>query len=409
MMRLATPTTTPVSRLAPRLLVVAGVVALALLMMASVADGDEIRLNGRAKTAADTVTLADLADLTGSRAEALAGVTVATFEPHQNEIRLSIHALRKTLNEQDVHWGLLSLSGYQQCTITRIAGASESDDDAPAPRRVIRIRGDANQKQDDQQQDGSKQDAARRAVDFNAATVAGLIQRTLATGIEAPRADIVFEFNTRDRDWLNQRASASTGTDSGTGAASRWDVTPIGDRKLGRRLVDVRRYEGRTIVESRRLMVDVAVRMNAIVIRQSVTRGGIFTVDDLETREILLDDESQPIATIDRAIGQQATSLLRAGVVLCHDHLATPTLVERGRTMIVHVFIGGLVVRRELTAMTDGALDDVIPARGDDRKSTLMVRVTGRNQGVVESAALAAQPSSAAEASTTTPSFNGRS
>jgi flagella basal body P-ring formation protein FlgA len=128
--------------------------------------------------------------------------------------------------------------------------------------------------------------------------------------------------------------------------------------------LQVRVYQGDTLVVSETLRAKVSVRRSVLVATKDVLRGA--AIDDSNAR---LDDRWLPMSNIagnaqalsampeDGAVAKLA---LRAGQLVGGRHIALPLLVEKGDIVSVDCVRDGLVVRASLRATQDGRLHDVI-------------------------------------------------
>jgi hypothetical protein len=80
---------------------------------AQVSLGDEITLKGsvRLKEGAETVRLADIAELTGPNAQRFAETSVAEVSDSAEAIEITVRQVRSRLDDAGAHWGLIQLNG----------------------------------------------------------------------------------------------------------------------------------------------------------------------------------------------------------------------------------------------------------------------------------------------------------
>lgn len=351
-----------------RHLMVGAMAALLVMIVCPAALADAIRLHDEMGVSSESVTLVQVAELTGERVERWGETVVGRFAG-RDEIVITLDDVRRALNERaEVNWGLVTIRGHQRCRVIRLDPVPVPVSDVGADTQVAR---------------GGWSDAA-----VSGSAVASNIDQSIVAGDEATlrerieaviselagvaRDDLRIEFRRFDQ----RRLSETTWTE-------RFEVEPRAASAIGRVPLTVRRYRGGQPMETFTLTADVQRRAEAVVVTRHLGRGDRFSADALERREVWLDDQRQPLAEPELVIGQQTASAIRPGSVVYPEDVRSPELVRRGELVTVRAVSGGLVVRTVGRAAEAGSLDETIRVRNEGSRETFHATVTGRREAVV--------------------------
>lgn len=337
-------------------LVIIGVVFLILVAVAQLfAAGPashSIRLHDEAAVTQTHIRLCDVAEIEGNHAQALADLVVSQFEPGLRQATVTLEGLRETLNTHGVHWGLISLRGYSACLVHRVLPDPEPISATPA---------------------WPVSNPIDEVVLTTPVTLRDRINQFIEQLAGVDRADLRITFTDRDATVLDQGVWRD-----------RFEIEPLASAPLGRVPLVIRQYRGDRVVDTHRILADVARRTMAVVAKKTIGRGQTFAPGDVEIREVYLDDNvSQPVTELAQAIGQVAGSVVRAGAVVRADQLRSPVMVRRGQLITVRCLSGGLVLKTVGRASEDGQLDQLIGVRNDRTRQSFTVRVTGLQEGIV--------------------------
>lgn len=315
----------------------------------------------------DRVRLTDVADLEGPDATALADIAVATLNQGQNETDLSLDAVRQALNQQNVHWGRVSLRGYDHCRVSRVSLEAIPVDPQSASLPPMTNPMDE--------------------VDLDSAiTLRDKVVQVIEQFAGVGRGELQIRFADTDA----QTLGLSLWQD-------RYEFEPLSSSPLGRVPIAVRRYRDNRLTDTYRITADVSRRYMAVVLKQSVARGQTFAPGDVEIREIYVDKTTyQPMTDLAQVVGQTAAGVLRAGEPVFANQVRSPLLVRRGQLVTVRCIAGNLVIKTVARAAGDGSINELIQVRNDRSRLTYAARVTGHQEVVAEAAntgdALAAAP-----------------
>lgn len=321
---------------------------------AQLAAADSVRVLDAMVCEADAITLADVAELEGERATALAEVVVARFDAAQRERKVTIDQVRGALDAEGVNWGFVSLRGYTTCVVQRRAVEAEpivADRVAP----VLANPGDA-------------------VTLTTAFTVRDEVTAFLERINDVDRGILEFGFAQRVEAFL----------DAPLGQA-RIEIEHTSKNTLGRVPLVVRQYRGdHVLLDEQHLLVDVAQPVLAVVATRPVGRGQTITSRDVEIAEVMwTDSRSTPLTDKYSVVGQTAAMSLREGAPVRETDLRSPVIVQRGAYLTVRAVVGELVVLMPVKAMDAGAMGEVIKVRNEASRETLLVRVTGSRQAAL--------------------------
>lgn len=318
---------------------------------------DSVRLYDQVGVESSHVTLAQVAELEGPAARALADVVLATLAEGRGEHTITRAEVEKALDAAGVNRGVVSLRGFGACRVTRLA----------EPPVSLLERG---------------QDVAANIetpIDFETTlTLKAVVERQLidraSTGDDAD--DVRVTFSERDMKRLDVPILGRS-----------VEVETITPNLLGRVSMVIRLYEGRTVAESFTINAQVRRTMLAVATTAPVARGEVFTRGHLQVRESVIDDDADaPITDPAVVIGQASVASLRAGETLTARAIKSPIMVKRGELVDVRCFVGGLIVRTVGHATENGSLDDRIAVRSESTGDTFYAVVTGRHAVVVSMA-----------------------
>ncbi|MEQ6887198.1 flagellar basal body P-ring formation chaperone FlgA [Halomonas sp. CS7] len=154
------------------------------------------------------------------------------------------------------------------------------------------------------------------------------------------------------------------------------------DRPVGRVSVGVRcGDQGQRV---RYLQAEIHVTGHHVELARDVRAGETIRPEDLTEVAGRLDRlPRQAVLDPDRAIGQEATRQLAAGVTLQRYHLRPRPLVRRGQQVVVEARGAGFRVTRSAEALAPGGQGERIRVRLPDRE-ILEARVIGEGRMAVD-------------------------
>jgi flagella basal body P-ring formation protein FlgA len=343
------------------------------LVAASHAWGNTIRLKQQA-TASGTITIGDIAELSGEETKKLRGVAVAELKASQKTTTVTLSAVRAALSEKEVNWANLSLSGFMKCAVSR---ASQADASPPSAAQPTQAKGQATENASEPSA-GDKAAAATANVNQavkagQAATLRQRVKRLLYRMSKADRASLKVTFSDSDRANLNKSV-----------LAKRVELEPRASKALGRVPIAVRAYKGGRIEDRFTVSATVKREVKALVTTQRIDRDGAFTANNTTMKTVWLERTTQPITDAALVEDQRADATLDKGQIVYPDDVKAPTLVKRGQLITVRCITGGLVVRTVARAQEEGARNDRIKVRNESSRETFTCKVTGAREAVVD-------------------------
>lgn len=341
-----------------------------LIAIAAPALADEIRLRAEAKIAGDRVTLGDVADVSGAQASILSPLVLADFAGKGSEITLSVDQVRDRLVEERVNLGRVTLTGPMRCRVSRESAAAQQPV-APAVIEPATTPVLTNPKD---------------AVMLNSPqTLRDVVIETIVKLSGFDRDDLRIQFADRDAKLLTTAI-----------AGQRFEIEPGSATGLGRVPLVVRKWNGEKLVDVGRLSADVSRRVLALVTVKAVSRGQAFTRDDVEVREVYLQDgKAEPLTEPEQIAGRESIAQLKAGSVVLASNVRSPVIVRRNELITVQCVAGALVIRMQARAMEDGVLDETIRLKTDKSPEAFSAKVTGVRQAIVVTGEAVAQSAAA--------------
>lgn len=315
---------------------------------------DSICLYEKVAVEGPDVRLCDVAELKGTTAQKLGDLVVGTLPSGQKKLRIELFEIIRIVNSNGkANWALLTIMGYKTCEVSHV------DQAFPASVSNISLPMDI---------DSIDKEELRSPV-----TIRDWLVEMIEQFAQKPRDELKITFADQDAVWLN-----------GDVRQGQIEFEPLSTSPLGRLPIAVRQYQNRDSVKSRRITVNVAHRVMAVIADRRIDRGHVFVPEDLKVEQIYIDDErGVPFNGVENVVGKKATSRIRKGTAIYTGDAALPLLVRRGQTITVRCICGGLVVRTIGRAMEDGAESQIIRVRNEKSREDYQARVTASRQAVV--------------------------
>ncbi len=353
------------------------------LLLTSVATADTITMRAKAHVTPDAkdVRLSDVADLDGPRAEALADLVVVPIDAAQNELTLTVAQVRQALDQAEVHWGKVHLSGRATALQRR------HDSAAPPPQAMSAVSLSAMQIEPESvwtapesQLEGGPGTEAEHELELGVAgfidepTLRGEVVRLIARelGLTPDALQVLFS----DRDATTLQIPTST---------YRFEIEPLGNLTGERVEISVRGWRDGKI--DKRWILSTIIHIRAEVLRpvREIPRGQTMSEGDVEGQlEWLAPPAAASVLRREELSGLVTTVRVKAGEPLTRSHLAAPVLVKRGDPVMVRCIVGGLVLSLKAEARTEGVEGQAIEVRKLGERQTFLATVTGAGEAVVE-------------------------
>ena len=142
------------------------------------------------------------------------------------------------------------------------------------------------------------------------------------------------------------------------------------------------------------LYVDVFDTTPVLIATRPIARGQLLTAADVAVqtppRSTRLASGRVPFYTLDGALGQEASRVIRAGEIVTADVCLPPMMIERGEIVTVLSAGGGISIRRNAKALSNARQGDVAEVELLNSRERLAARVVAPGElamlggGVVE-------------------------
>ena len=337
--------------------------ALGLLAALSVGAGaDTITLRAWASLPRDAAEarLADVADLEGAHAQALAQTVVLAdagraVRTGGGSATVDMQTVRAALDGVKVNWGRVALRG--SACVVRFAPE-------PAPRAS------------DSAKPVAKADRGPApATPVDPGTVRAVVARRLADLFGVGTEDLRITFDPGTESLLAMRADAP---------GRVVEVRPGASGASSRVPVQITVYDGDRVAASGLAQADTLLRKQAVVLTSPLRKGETISEGHLREEERWVTaGEGAGVTTVADVVGGQARSRMSPGTVLRSDSVLKPVVVRKGDLVVVHAVSGGLVVRTPARAMSEGREGEVIEFRLEKSKKTFTARVDGKGRAVL--------------------------
>jgi flagella basal body P-ring formation protein FlgA len=314
---------------------------IALLLAATTARAQStIALKPWAKAAPGApVRLADIADLDGPEAQALAQVVVATSQDLARSPRIDLSQVRRAAETQArVNLGRISFSG-SACMVRVVApetAVAPSDSPTTAPPRA---------------------DAVRHHV---AARIAQFL------GVDDADLRLTFEDNA---ELLGRSASGRT---VAVQPAALSDRMPV----------NVRVYRGDVLEAEGLVRVGVLVRRQVLIARDALARADSIDMERVDQQEQWLGPSIIP-ARREQVLGAVARTRIEPGRIILARDVEAPIVIARGDLVSIDCISGSVVVSTSARAKEPGREGDVIQFQSLTSKKTFAARVSGRGRAIL--------------------------
>lgn len=329
------------------------IVAILLVLTAADRGGAQTSLELRTSCMyADGMTLGDVLDARGERAEAVRAITIPASIAAPGRA-VSIADVREVIDGAipGFDWGATSLSGAR-CEI------------AESPTGGPPVAADRGQ---------PEEVTWRVLASYPTKTVGAALAVQVAALFAVPADRIRVRASSGDRDRLMKESR---------GARILIDLAGTGPRISAR----VRFLDGTALVESFNITGEVQVLRDVLVASKEIQRGRVPEKDDVRTEQRWVAPKVA-VATESDLSGREAGRAIREGESLLAEDFRPAQVVRRGQIMPVVCVAGSLTFRVSVRALSAGVADEVIevetlePDRRERR--VLRARLSADGSGVL--------------------------
>jgi len=325
-------------------------VATLLLSGANVARAQTIAVWPEAVIEGESVTLADVSQITGIDATTLASLrsTPVTAAPQPGGSAIvTIEQVRETLAQSGVNLAFATIKGASQCNVRRLQHvAATAIEPQPNP-----ANGNNN---------------LRPALDRQTlrSAVIGYFADRLAS--DKGRIDVVF--GRVDRAILDLAGPRFT-----------FSVRQTSGRALGLAGVDVDIFDEGRLVRTESIAMTVSLLRKVVVADRPINRGATVESDDVKLVERSFVQRSYPgVTDLASVVGQRAKRFIPRAQLVAHADLEPVPLVKRGQVVEVQSTSGAVAILSAAKALNEGAYGEVIDLRyGGGRGRSMQGVVVG--------------------------------
>lgn len=333
-------------------LAISGVVVVLLATWwVTTAEAAMIRFRSPVTVAGAVVRLADVAEIQDADeilAARLGAVTIAPAPAAGRELRLDFESVRSRMSAQGINLSNLEFSGT---SLVIISGAGESRDRS----RPVGVSEPIQHRLEDLISKAVVRYVAERAPELGNLTVAVHLSSEQASAIASA---------------VGQRFELAGGKAPWTGAQT-FNVQ-FTDRQGKQREIPV--------------ACQVETLPRVLVLRFNVSRGHVLQADDVTWKQLGAPAEKDKVAGLNRleaVMGQETKRALRAGEPITAQDIRGIPLIRRGDIVTVVSRLGGITVRMEAKAESEGTLGQPVKLVSLDRRRELVARVAGYHEAEI--------------------------
>jgi len=327
-----------------------------VLALGSSAWANTIVLRSAAKLdSARSVTLADVAELSGEAAVAAGGVVVeadvAAASRGRMWAEITIEQVNRALKEAGIPTGRLAVSG-SKCYVRFGAAPPEPKVDRE-PRRA---------------------ESTAQVIDFSGEeTVRHRVGHVLARLFGVDASMLRVKFDSTDEAVLGMLI-----------AGRRVAIEPMTSGLTAKALVMVRVYEGDTLAVNQTISATIELQRRVLVVTKDVARGRTITPDLIKEEDRWMEPGGATLITSpDQVNGCEALTRLDAGMPLREHDAAPAVVIKRGDMVEVLCLSGGIEIKARARAMGDGRRGERVELRMEGSKKTFAGRADGPGRVVV--------------------------
>ena len=309
------------------------------------ADTIQLRRSVRLKEAGQPICLKDIAILDGELAETLAGTIVSPAPSSERAFEIPLAAVRVSLRDLKVNWGLINISGSKVIVRPAIASVVQP----PLAMQSMTIEPLVEQPPTiSQTKEMPFIDATSLVLE---PTLRGFIAMHALEKLGTDATNTRFAFSRNNSESLRLSASEFRFELSSSGATARSDRIQI--------IAQV--WKNNSHVADHSILIKPKLKTQLAIIKRGINRNETIHERDIEIMTQWLSPTAiQENALPTYAYGRVATSDLRKGDILRSTDVRKKVVIQRGDTVTVNCLIGGHVLRCQAKAQEAGAIGEMI-------------------------------------------------
>ena len=327
------------------------------------ADTITLRSSATVTHGADTIRLAEVADLDGP--EALAwGDLIISESDDQHDVRITITEIRERLDAAGVHWGRVNLNGRE----VTVRNTTDRLSHAPSAMKSIHV-GERPREAE------ARTMVTTASADASSNTLRGAVTRFLIKTLGTTPDSLKITFDTADQSWLDESIDTT-----------RYQISAMSDLLFSDRLdLEIRRWTKGRPGERRILKVKPLIRCTIAEAATSLVRHETIREEQVNAVEAWLTPSQRSIRLepID-VIGRVPVAPLRPGTMFRSRDIRAVKLIDRGDQVIVRCLVGGAAISLKAKAESPGGLGETIELRRGRERDTFTAVITGPGQAIID-------------------------
>jgi len=328
-----------------------GMVLLAAVLARSGLAQDVVTLRESAELPArGPVLLAQIAELSGPGAQALAGIEVSFEQSSAGQdgwLNIGVAEVRGALRKaSDVNWGKLIVRG-STCAVRRAS-------DVPPAKKTVA--------------------AEPETPEAEGPTVRAIVEKRVREVAGGRDEDVRLTFDDTARSLLDTSVAGRTA-----------DIQLLGTSN--RQVVSVKLFEGLRQVASGTVRVEVSVRRVVAVSATGLRRGDTITAENVRTEERWIAPTRRPVDA-SKVVGRVARGRIDAGAIIEETDAESPVVVKKGDLVDVYCLSSSVNLKSVARALESGREGDSIRFQTAGSKRPFTARVDGPGRAVTGVGAL---------------------
>jgi len=321
-----------------------------LACLSTVATSETIRVWPTAVITGDSITLADVCDLsllaptpTGATVDT---AVVAAAPTPGGSTYISVEQVQHALRRAGINLAMVIVTGSTRCAVSRPRQSA-------VPTQPVKRR-------------GTPAAAELTTHDSPGRTLRDAVVRAFQQRVPAHGGTVELQFGRTSPQVLKLSEPRYS-----------FRVKIIAGRWLGRMInVDVDVVSDGQTAQTVHLVANASLMRSVVVAKRPINQKENVSPGDVEVVERVFDQVDLTIATsIDAVVGQRSKRFIAPGRVIKVTDLELVPLVRRGQIVNVRSLVGGVEIRSAAKALGNGRLGDVVELRTGGRKGEVLTGV----------------------------------
>ncbi len=317
-----------------------------ITVQSPVVRADEIRVWPTAVVQADSVLLADVADLRGfdPTIQSQLGSLVVHAAPRSGgQVLVRLSDVRGALSDADANMASIRIFGSSRCKVSR----------PRPPRKSVAFRAPKRC-----ESPIKKAEPVSRDRSASSGTLESAIRDFINARVPMRDARVEIRFSP-----ANERDLAMTDIEY------QFEIRARSNRGIGLLSFDVSLVRDGRVERTSPIVAEVSLVKDVVVARRAINRGKTIEGRDLRLEERRFSRiEDIGITELAAAVGQESRQFVKTGSMLRAKQVRAKPLVTRGQRVTIWSRNGGLVIKTTGKAQRAGSLGETIEVRRDGAK-----------------------------------------